>query len=78
MYMVMDGFLPADAPPEREALHVGLSLARQCPDHRPRLAHGAVAVADVLGALAARPNMYMHGQLKKKTQVMAIYDSGSI
>ena len=37
-------WLPADAPPEREALTEGLALARQCLDHRPRPAHHRVAV----------------------------------
>lgn len=37
-------WLPADAPPEREALTEGLPLARQCLDHRPRPAHHRVAV----------------------------------
>jgi len=37
-------WLPADAPPEREALREGLALAGQCLDHRPRPAHRHVAV----------------------------------
>lgn len=43
----IDGWLPADAPPQREALEQWLALARQCVDHRPRLAH-LVAVAGVV------------------------------
>jgi hypothetical protein len=51
---------PADAPPEREALDVGFALARQCPDHRPRLAHDVAVVAtlgttpQLLAAMADR------------------------
>lgn len=49
-------WLPADAPPEREALTEGLALARQRLDHRPRPAHHHVAVvvpSTVLVAMAA-------------------------
>ena len=76
--------LPADAPPEREALHVGLALARQRPHHRPRLAHRHFAIAVVhgspllLAAMAGDQNILHGRQLKqeeKKTEGTQEYRS---
>jgi len=64
--------VPADAPPVREALDVGLALARERPHHRPRLAHRhfAIAVAlatPLLAAMAGDEIEHLRGrQLKKE------------